>query len=358
MGKITGKGLTMIKLDRLLRENIKKLIPYSSARNEYKGEASVFLDANENPYNEPVNRYPDPLQTHLKKEIARIKQVAPSAIFLGNGSDEAIDLVIRAFCEPGRDNIVSIDPTYGMYSVCAGVNNVEFRKVLLTPSFELNGESLLSATDAQTKIIFLCSPNNPTSNSFSGESILTVLNQFDGIVVLDEAYIDFSRDKGFLPSLASRPNLVILQTLSKAWGMAGIRLGMAFADPQIIEVLTKIKYPYNINMLTMETALRSLKNSAGPQKWIEAILQQRSMLEKELLSFSFVSRVFPSDANFILVKVDNPRDLYQTLAGQKIIVRDRSGMSLCEGCLRITVGTADENARLLEAMKAYQPSRT
>jgi histidinol-phosphate aminotransferase len=358
MGKITGKGLTMIKLDRLLRENIKKLIPYSSARNEYKGEASVFLDANENPYNEPVNRYPDPLQTHLKKEIARIKQVAPSAIFLGNGSDEAIDLVIRAFCEPGRDNIVSIDPTYGMYSVCAGVNNVEFRKVLLTPSFELNGESLLSATDAQTKIIFLCSPNNPTSNSFSGESILTVLNQFDGIVVLDEAYIDFSRDKGFLPSLASRPNLVILQTLSKAWGMAGIRLGMAFADPQIIEVLTKIKYPYNINMLTMETALRSLKNSAGPQKWIEAILQQRSLLEKELLSFSFVSRVFPSDANFILVKVDNPRDLYQTLAGQKIIVRDRSGMSLCEGCLRITVGTADENARLLEAMKAYQPSRT
>jgi histidinol-phosphate aminotransferase len=358
MGKITGKGLTMIKLDRLLRENIKKLIPYSSARNEYKGEASVFLDANENPYNEPVNRYPDPLQTHLKKEIARIKQVAPSAIFLGNGSDEAIDLVIRAFCEPGRDNIVSIDPTYGMYSVCAGVNNVEFRKVLLTPSFELNGESLLSATDAQTKIIFLCSPNNPTSNSFSGESILTVLNQFEGIVVLDEAYIDFSRDKGFLPSLASRPNLVILQTLSKAWGMAGIRLGMAFADPQIIEVLTKIKYPYNINMLTMETALRSLKNSAGPQKWIEAILQQRSMLEKELLSFSFVSRVFPSDANFILVKVDNPRDLYQTLAGQKIIVRDRSGMSLCEGCLRITVGTADENARLLEAMKAYQPSRT
>jgi histidinol-phosphate aminotransferase len=358
MGKITGKGLTMIKLDRLLRENIKKLIPYSSARNEYKGEASVFLDANENPYNEPVNRYPDPLQTHLKKEIARIKQVAPSAIFLGNGSDEAIDLVIRAFCEPGRDNIVSIDPTYGMYSVCAGVNNVEFRKVLLTPSFELNGESLLSATDAQTKIIFLCSPNNPTSNSFSGESIRTVLNQFEGIVVLDEAYIDFSLDKGFLPSLASRPNLVILQTLSKAWGMAGIRLGMAFADPQIIEVLTKIKYPYNINMLTMETALRSLKNSAGPQKWIEAILQQRSLLEKELLSFSFVSRVFPSDANFILVKVDNPRDLYQTLAGQKIIVRDRSGMSLCEGCLRITVGTADENARLLEAMKAYQPSRT
>lgn len=350
--------MTMAKLDRLLRENIKNLIPYSSARNEYTGEASVFLDANENPFNAPVNRYPDPLQTHLKKEIARIKQVDPSSVFLGNGSDEAIDLVIRAFCEPQQDNIVSIDPTYGMYSVCAHVNNVEFRKVLLTPSFELDVNTLLSATDAQTKIIFLCSPNNPTSNRFSGESILAVLNAFEGIVVLDEAYIDFSRDKGFLPSLSSWPNLVILQTLSKAWGMAGIRLGMAFADPQITAVLTKIKYPYNINMLTLETALGSLKNSSGPQKWIEAILSQRSLLEKELEAFSFVSRVFPSDANFLLVKVENPRALYQYLAGQEIIVRDRSGMSLCEGCLRITVGTPNENARLLEAIKAYQQSGT
>ena len=348
--------MTMAELDRLLRENIKKLIPYSSARNEYTGEASVFLDANENPFNEPVNRYPDPLQTHLKKEIARIKQVVPSSIFLGNGSDEAIDLVIRAFCEPRLDNIVSIDPTYGMYSVCANVNNVEFRKVLLTPSFGLDVESLLSATDAQTKIIFLCSPNNPTSNRFSGESIRRVLNTFEGIVVLDEAYIDFSSDKGFLPSLASWPNLVILQTLSKAWGMAGIRLGMAFADPKITGVLTKIKYPYNINILTMETALRSLQHSTGPQKWIETILKQRSLLEKELGSFSFVSKVFPSDANFLLVKVENPRDLYQYLARKEIIVRDRSGMSLCAGCLRITVGTPDENARLLEAMKAYQQS--
>jgi histidinol-phosphate aminotransferase len=356
MGQIARKGMNMTKLDRLLRENIKKLIPYSSARSEYMGEASVFLDANENPYNEPVNRYPDPLQTHLKKEIARIKQVVPSSIFLGNGSDEAIDLVIRAFCEPRLDNIVSIDPTYGMYSVCANVNDVEFRKVLLAPSFELDVESLLAATDARTKIIFLCSPNNPTSNRFSRESIGIVLNKFEGIVVLDEAYIDFSPDKGFLPSLAFHPNLVILQTLSKAWGMAGIRLGMAFADPTIIGILTKIKYPYNINIHTLETALRSLKNPTGPQKWIDAILQQRRLMEKELGSFSFVSRVFPSDANFLLVKVDNPRDLHQTLAGQKIIVRDRSGMSLCEGCLRITVGTADENARLLEAMKAYQQS--
>jgi histidinol-phosphate aminotransferase len=235
---------------------------------------------------------------------------------------------------------------------------VEFRKVLLTLSFELDAESLLSATDARTKIIFLCSPNNPTSNRFSRESIMKVLHKFEGIVVLDEAYIDFSPDKGFLPFLASYPNLVILQTLSKAWGMAGIRLGMAFADPNIIRVLTKIKYPYNINVLTLETALRSLKNSTGPQKWIEAILQQRSLLEKELSSFSFVRQVFPSDANFLLVKVDDPRDLHRALEGQKIIVRDRSGMSLCEGCLRITVGTAEENAQLLKALNAYQQSGT
>jgi histidinol-phosphate aminotransferase len=348
----------MTDLNKLLRENIKKLIPYSSARNEYHGEASVFLDANENPYNEPVNRYPDPLQSRLKEEIARIKHVDPTSVFVGNGSDEAIDLIIRAFCEPRLDNIVSIDPTYGMYGVCASINHVEFRKILLTPSFDLNVDALLSSADASTKVIFLCSPNNPTSNRFSGDAIRTVLRSFEGIVVLDEAYIDFSADRGFLPSLVSHPNLVVLQTLSKAWGMAGIRLGMAFADPTIIEVLTKIKYPYNINILTLETALESLKNSAGPEKWITAIIQQRTMLEKELKAFSFVSKVFPSDANFLLVKVDNPHDLYQFLTAQKIIVRDRSGMSLCEGCLRITVGTENENAKLLEAMKIYQQSRT
>jgi histidinol-phosphate aminotransferase len=349
--------MKMAELDKLLRDNIKKLIPYSSARNEYSGKASVFLDANENPYNEPINRYPDPVQTQLKEQIARIKRVAPSSIFLGNGSDEAIDLVIRAFCEPGLDNIVSIDPTYGMYGVCAHINNVEFRKVLLSPSFELDVLSLLSSTDARTKLIFLCSPNNPTSNRFSAESIRKVIGNFAGIVVLDEAYIDFSSEEGFLPSLSSHPNLVVLQTLSKAWGMAGIRLGMAFADPKIIEVLTKIKYPYNINILTLETALGSLKNSAEPKKWIAAILQQRSTLEKELRSFSFILKVFPSDANFLLIRVDKPRNLYQYLADRKIIIRDRSAMSLCEGCLRITVGTADENARFLEAMKAYQQSR-
>ena len=347
----------MTDLNKLHRENIRTLIPYSSARNEYKGDASVFLDANENPYNEPVNRYPDPLQVQLKEQIARIKNVNPTTIFLGNGSDEAIDLVIRAFCEPGQDNIVAIDPTYGMYKVCADINHVEYRKVLLTPSFELDVESMLARTDNHSKIIFLCSPNNPTSNSFSRKDILRIIKAFAGIIVIDEAYVDFSSGEGFLPSLAEFPNLVILQTFSKAWGMAGIRLGMAFADNQIIAVLTKIKYPYNINVLTLETALKSLKNPRGKEKWVSAIIQQRGILEKELAAFSFIVKVYPSDANFLLVKVIGPRDIYQYLIAQKIIVRDRSGVSLCEGCLRITVGTKDENLRLLEALKAYQQSR-
>jgi histidinol-phosphate aminotransferase len=348
----------MADLNQLLRDNIRKLIPYSSARNEYKGDASVFLDANENPYNEPVNRYPDPLQVQLKEQITCIKNVAPERIFLGNGSDEAIDLVIRAFCEPLQDNIVAFDPTYGMYKVCADINNVEYRKVLLTPSFEPDIELLLESTDDKTKIIFLCSPNNPTSNSFPKEGIIRILKTFKGIVILDEAYIDFSSGQGFLSSLAEFPNLVILQTFSKAWGMAGIRLGMAFADPRIITVLNKIKYPYNINVLTMETALKSLKNTGGKEKWVRSILQQRDILAKELADFSFVLKVFPSDANFLLIKVNHPQEIYHYLVSKKIIVRDRSGASLCEGCLRITVGTPNENARLTEALKEYQEIRS
>lgn len=344
----------MADINQLLRENIRKLIPYSSARNEYKGEAAVFLDANENPYNVPLNRYPDPLQVQLKEQIARIKKIETEKIFLGNGSDEAIDLVIRAFCEPRHDNIVAIDPTYGMYKVCADINNVEYRKVLLTPSFEPDLDALLKRTDAKTKIIFLCSPNNPTSNSFSKESIIRILKTFKGIVVLDEAYIDFSSGSGLLPSLGEFPELVILQTLSKAWGMAGIRLGMAFADPLIIAVLTKIKYPYNINVLTLETALKSLKNNPGKEKWVTSILQERDILAKTLTNLSFVLKVFPSDANFLLIKVNRPREIYQYLVSKGIIVRDRSGASLCEGCLRITVGTPDENERLVKALKKYQ----
>ena len=348
----------MADLNQLLRDNIRKLIPYTSARNEYKGDAAVFLDANENPYNEPVNRYPDPLQIQLKEQIAHIKNVSPEMIFLGNGSDEAIDLIIRAFCEPRTDNIVAVDPTYGMYKVCADINDVEYRKVLLTPAFDPDVESLLEKADDNTKIIFLCSPNNPTSNSFPREGIIRILKAFKGIVVLDEAYIDFSSGKGFLPSLAEFPNLVILQTFSKAWGMAGIRLGMAFADPFIIAVLNKIKYPYNINMLTMEIALKSLKSIQGKEQWVAAILQQREILARELKSFSFIVKVFPSDANFLLVKVDQPREIYQYLVSRKIIIRDRSNASLCDGCLRITVGTPDENARLTEALKEYQEIRS
>ncbi|MBN2276062.1 MAG: histidinol-phosphate transaminase [Bacteroidales bacterium] len=347
----------MTDLNQLLRKNIKNLIPYSSARNEYQGEASVFLDANENPFNEPFNRYPDPLQVQLKKVIARIKNVKPEMIFLGNGSDEAIDLIVRAFCEPGTDNIVAVDPTYGMYKVCADINNVEYRKVLLTPSFEPDVDALMQKTDHHTKIIFLCSPNNPTSNSFSAERIINILKAFDGIVVLDEAYIDFSSGKGFLPSLHEYHNLVILQTFSKAWGMAGIRLGMAFADPGIIAVLSKIKYPYNINILTLKTALESLKDTSGKEKWVSSIIQQRDVLEKELKSVPFVLHVFPSDANFLLIKVNRPRELYQFLVSKRIIIRDRSSVSLCEGCLRITIGTAAENRKLTEALKTYQETK-
>jgi histidinol-phosphate aminotransferase len=347
----------MIPLENLLRENIKKLIPYSSARNEYKGDASVFLDANENPFNAPVNRYPDPLQVALKEQIAGIKKIDTGSIFLGNGSDEAIDLIIRAFCEPGRDNIVSIDPTYGMYKVCADINNVEFRKALLTDSFDLNVDALSAKTDQQTKIIFLCSPNNPTSNSFLRKDIEKVIRSFDGIVVLDEAYIDFSKEEGFLPYLSQYPNLIILQTLSKAWGLAGIRLGMAFSDRAVIEVLNKIKYPYNINVLTLQTAVKSLKNTQGKEQWVSTIMDQRKMLEDRLLSFPFVLKVYPSDANFLLIKADQARNIYEYLVSCGIIIRDRSGSSLCDSCLRITVGTADENIRLLEALEGFQYNR-
>jgi histidinol-phosphate aminotransferase len=347
----------MTDLNQLTRENIRKLVPYSSARDEYQGDATVLLDANENPFNEPLNRYPDPLQWRLKEQISNIKQVRPGNIFLGNGSDEAIDLVIRAFCEPGHNNIVSIDPTYGMYKVCADINHVEFRKVLLNSSFDLDVEALLSRTDEKTHLLFLCSPNNPTSNSFIPSDILTILNTFPGLVVLDEAYIDFSAGTGFLPELARFPNLIILQTLSKAWGLAGIRLGMAFADSRIITILNKIKYPYNINSLTLETALKSLRNISRKNEWVDSIIVQRGILKKALSSLSVIRKIYPSDANFLLVKVDQPKALYQFLTGKRIIIRDRSQVSLCEGCLRITVGTPDQNSILIHTLQQYQESR-
>ncbi|WP_010417088.1 histidinol-phosphate transaminase [Anaerophaga thermohalophila] len=341
----------MQSLNRLLRPNIRDLKPYSSARDEYSGEAAVFLDANENPFNAPYNRYPDPYQRKLKKRIAEIKNISPENIFLGNGSDEAIDIAIRAFCEPGIDNIVSISPTYGMYQVAADINNVEVKKVLLTPDFQLDVSAILNNIDENTKIIFLCSPNNPTGNCFRKEDVRDIINHFQGIVIIDEAYIDFAPEKSWLPELINYPNLIIFQTFSKAWGMAGIRLGMAFAEKSIINVFSKIKYPYNVNNLTQEKALELLNKSQSMQKWVEELLSEKQNLIAQLKKMPIVQKIYPSDANFILIKTDAPKKIYNFLVENKIIIRDRSKVVLCEGCLRITIGAPEENRKLIETLK-------
>ncbi|UCH13572.1 MAG: histidinol-phosphate transaminase [Bacteroidales bacterium] len=344
----------MFSLDKILRENVKNLKPYSSARNEYTGKEAVFLDANENPYDSSYNRYPDPLQVEVKKRISEIKKIEPDKIFLGNGSDETIDLLIRAFCEPRIDNIVSVEPSYGMYKVLADINNVKFNTVLLAGDFQLNADDILKATDNNTKLIFLCSPNNPTAVCFRTQDIVTILNNFDGIVAVDEAYIDFSSKGSLLSILDNYRNLVILQTFSKAWGLAGIRLGMGYADSEIINVLNSIKYPYNISSLTLETAVKQLSDSKSKKIWINRILKSRDKLARKLNDLPFVIKVYPSDANFLLVKVDSAKKIYDYLVDKKIIVRDRSNIILCEGCLRITVGTEDENTILLDALKEYE----
>jgi len=343
----------MKPLNQLIRPNIKNLKPYSSARDEYTGEAAVFLDANENPFNQPYNRYPDPYQRKVKEKIAELKQVAASQIFLGNGSDEPIDLLFRAFCEPGVDNVVSIDPTYGMYQVAADINNIEVRKVLLTTDFELDVEALLAACDDNTKLLFICSPNNPTGNCLKEADILTLVKAFEGIVVLDEAYIDFAPDKSLLSQLDQYPNLVILQTLSKAWGMAGIRLGMAFASEDIVKLLSNIKYPYNINVLTQQKALELLERGEEQQNWVQQLLSERELMQLALIDLSFVQKVYPSDANYLLVKVDDAKGIYNYLVEKKIIIRDRSSVALCEGCLRITIGQPSENKLLLDELRKY-----
>ncbi len=340
-----------MNIDKLLRKNIKSLQPYSSARDEYSGEAMVFLDANENPFNQPYNRYPDPLQRELKGKIALLKDVMPGQIFLGNGSDEPIDLLIRAFCEPGEDNVVSIDPTYGMYQVAAGINNVEVKKVSLSETFELDAQKLLNAIDEKTKLVFLCSPNNPTGNCLSKEAVLEVVKNFQGIVVLDEAYIDFAPGKSLLPNLNEYQNLVILQTFSKAWGMAGIRLGMAFAASEIVSVLNKIKYPYNLNILTQQKALELIENREKVEKWVKLLIAEREKMKTLLSNFPFVVKIFPSDANFILVKMHDTRGIYEYLKENGVIVRDRSKVHLCEDSLRITIGKSEENGNLLTALK-------
>jgi histidinol-phosphate aminotransferase len=344
----------MFDLKKVIRTNIANLKPYSCARDEYKGEDAVFFDANESPYNGPYNRYPDPLQLKLKKKIAAIKGVSVDKIFLGNGSDEPIDLVYRAFCEPGTDNVVAMEPTYGMYVVCADINNVEYRRVQLTVDFKLQSDKILNACDEKTKLIFLCSPNNPSSNMMDENEIKKVIENFNGIVVLDEAYIDFAGVKGFVPLLDSYPNLIILQTFSKAWAMASVRLGIAFASDEIISILNKIKYPYNISLLTQQFVSKALDELKNKNEWVKTIIEQRSVLREALLKVPVVKEVLPSDANFLMVRVSDANAIYQYLIDKKIIVRNRSSVTLCLGCLRITVGKPEENKLLLDELKKYK----
>ncbi|MDR1003863.1 MAG: histidinol-phosphate transaminase [Prevotellaceae bacterium] len=344
----------MKSLQALTRPNVWNLKPYSSARDEYHGSAaSIFLDANENPYNTPNNRYPDPMQHELKRELTHIKPVAPEQIFLGNGSDEAIDLLFRAFCEPQTDNVVAIDPTYGMYRVCADLNNVEYRPVLLDDAFRCSADRLLAATDGHTKLLFLCSPNNPTGNELSRQEVLRVINAFDGIVVLDEAYNDFSDTPSLLAELDSHPNLVVLQTFSKAYGCAGIRLGMAFAAAEIIALLNKIKYPYNVNSLTQQRAVEMLHRYYEIERWVKLLKEERTSLMKRFAALACTATVYPSDANFFLAKVSDAVAIYAYLVSEGIIVRNRHTVSLCGNCLRITVGTPSENEGLILALQKY-----
>ncbi|MDR2813191.1 MAG: histidinol-phosphate transaminase [Prevotellaceae bacterium] len=341
----------MVNIESLVRKNIRELKPYSTARDEFVGEASVFLDANENPYNAPYNRYPDPMQRELKRAIAAQKNVAAAQMLLGNGSDEPIDLLIRAFCEPKLDNIVAIAPTYGMYKVAADVNNVEYRKVQLNAQLDFCADDLLRAADERTKLIWLCSPNNPTGNSLNRQEIVRTIEAFAGIVVLDEAYIDFSERQTFLSELRRYPNLVVLQTFSKAWASAGVRLGMAFAATEIIDVLNKIKYPYNINVLTLHHALRHILQRGDDVKaWVKTLLAEREKLRSALTALPCVLRVFPSDANFLLVKTTDANAIYRHLTSKGVVVRNRHNVELCENCLRITAGTPQENAALVKAM--------
>lgn len=337
----------------LARKNIQNLKPYSSARHEFKGEAKVYLDANESPFNNGMNRYPDPMQWKVKEPIARMKQVPVENIFLGNGSDEPIDLLMRIFCEPGMDNIITLPPTYGMYQVSADINNVEVKKVNLTSDYQLDIPAILAAANEHSKILFICSPNNPTGNRVDRTDIETLIKEFKGLVVIDEAYIDFSSEESCIPFINDYPNVVVLQTFSKAWGMANIRLGQAFSNETIIGLLNKVKPPYNISQLTQDAALEALKHKEKVKDSVAIILRERSRLEDYLPRFDFVEEVHPSDANFLLVKVDQPKPLYDFLVGKGIIVRDRSTVILCEGCLRFTIGQPKENEQLIDALKEW-----
>jgi len=342
------------EITSLVRKNILSLKPYSCARDEFKGEAEAYLDANENPLNYPYNRYPDPLQWSVKERIAAIKGVHPGQVFLGNGSDEAIDLVFRVFCEPRQDNVVAIDPTYGMYQVSADINDVEYRKVRLNADYSLDAQRVLDATDVHTKVIFLCSPNNPTANLLNRKEMLKIVEGFTGITVIDEAYIDFSSEPSWLKMLDRYPRLIVLQTFSKAWGLAGVRLGMAFASEEIIGLYNKVKYPYNINVLTQRLVLDELEQVDRKAEWVNMLLKERFRLIELLKQLDMVEEVYPTDANFLLVKVPDANAVYRYLVDKSIIVRNRNTVALCEGCLRITVGVESENELLLKALGEYR----
>lgn len=343
----------MNNIQKLIRPNIAALAPYSCARDEFKGEASVYLDANESPYNNGTNRYPDPLQSEVKSLLAPLKKVRPEQIFLGNGSDEAIDLVYRIFCRPGIDNVVAPAPTYGMYQVCADINDIEYRAVPLKADYQLDMEAMKQAIDENTKAIWLCSPNNPTGNVFAKEDLLWFLDNAEAMIVVDEAYIDFS-DKGTMVEMLDKyPNLIVLQTFSKAWGQAAIRLGIAMASEEVISLYNKVKYPYNVNILTQQQALKVLGNVAKKESQVKEILAQRDVLKNLLLSLSCVEEIYPSDSNFLLVKVNDANGIYKYLQDKGIIVRNRHRVTLCANCLRITVGTPTENAEIYNALKEF-----
>ncbi len=342
-------------INALVRDNIKRLTPYSTARHEFKGHASVLLDANENAYGSPLednfNRYPDPLQWQLKFAIAKIKGVPAENIFIGNGSDEVIDVAYRVFCDPVIDNVIICPPTYGMYEVSGNINNVGIQKVNLTPEFQLDVEGIMNAVDAHTKLLFLCSPNNPTGNNMNRNDVEILLNNFPGIVIIDEAYINYSKQKTFIQELTEYPNLVVMQTLSKAWGLAALRLGLCYASMDIINLFNKVKPPYNINEASQELALEALQNTEQVNNWIKESVSERAKLELELSKFSFVETLYESDANFILAKVKDANALYTFLTEKGIIVRNRSKDVLCDNCLRITIGTPDENEILIKALE-------
>lgn len=344
----------MKPLEQLLRPNIRVLAPYSSARDEYAGhEAHTFLDANESPYGAPLNRYPDPLQRELKSVLSQVKGLPADHIFLGNGSDEAIDLLFRCFCQPRKDNVVAIEPTYGMYRVCADINDVEYRPVLLDRYFQTTARQLLDAADDHTKLIWICSPNNPTGNSLDRQQILEVIHRFQGIVVVDEAYSDFSRQPALRPCVKEEPNLVVLNTMSKAWASAAIRLGMAFAQPPIIDVMNRVKYPYNVNLLTQQHALSLLRHPDDIERWQRLVLDERSQTIQAFSQLPVCQEVFPTDANFFLARVTDANAIYNYLISEGIVVRNRSRVQLCNDCLRITIGTRSENTQLLAALRTY-----